>query len=27
VTAANVFPLGPAQESALQRLLVRAYCG
>ena len=27
VTAANVFPLGPAQESALQRLLVRAWCG
>jgi D-alanyl-D-alanine carboxypeptidase len=27
VTAANVFPLEPAQEAALQRLLARAFCG
>ncbi len=26
VTAANVFPLGPAEEGALQRLLARAIC-
>ena len=26
VAAANAFPLGPGQEAALQRLLVRAMC-
>ena len=27
VVAANVFPLTPEQETALQRLLQRAFCG